>query len=146
MTASWVLDPLLTSCGWCPAWEVACATEAEKLAVEERHRAKFHAGVVEDVHDVTDRMLGERPDERDLVIATIIADARAHGGHVDQNRVRDSLPAGITPQIVGPVYSALMRSGRLVRDGKNISTDKAGRNVGKEQWTYLLVTAQDGAA
>lgn len=70
----------------------------------------------------------------------ILADGRAHGGHVSRNRVRKSLtnPSGhldVYHKRIGPAYSALRAEGLIEasRDPLQIevSDDVQGGNAGK---------------
>ena len=82
-------------------------------------------------------------DARTAIVQAIAADAAAHDGWVDPNRVRERLSGehGLTvpSRLVGAVYSGLARAGRLVHDGWTTSTDRAGGNVGKPVRLYRLV-------
>ena len=140
MTASWTLDPHLTSCGWCAHWQVACATPEEKQAVEERHRAKFHAGAPVDVSDVRDRMLGEHPDDRDLIVSAIRrAVAADPDGLVDANSVRPHVAGEVLPQMIGATFSGLVAQKRLVFVTYTVNTDKDGRNARRPLPRYSWV-------
>ena len=134
------IDPPLATCQWGCGWEYACATDAEKQRREEAHRTHAHAGVVENVTDIRDRMLGEHPDERDDIIAAIRQTALAHPQRrVDANTVRPNLPAGVTPQMVGAVFSTLAQQGKLARVDYTVNTDRHGRNQSKplQVWQWV---------
>lgn len=77
--------------------------------------------------------------ERDAVVAAIRADADAHDGHVDPNRVRLLIPSWVGPRVVSATYSALRSRGVLARAEWTKSDDARGRNVGKPQRTYRWV-------
>lgn len=84
-------------------------------------------------------------EDRATVEAAIRADAAANGGHVDPNRVRESLTNqyGLTvySRVIGATYSALRQAGVIRADGWTTSTDVTGGNAGKPARTYRLVTA-----
>jgi len=146
VTASWTLDPHLTSCGWCAHWQVACATPEEKQAVEERHRAKFHAGAPVNVSDVRDRMLGEHPDDRDLIVSAIRrAVAADPDGLVDANSVRPHVAGEVLPQMIGATFGALVAQGRLVFVTFTRNEDKASRNGNKPLQRYRWVEPEGAA-
>lgn len=81
--------------------------------------------------------------DRARVVQAIRDTARDHGGQVDPNVVRRRLTCahGLTvyPRVIGAVYNALARSGRLVVDGWIVSSDVAGKNAGKPCRRYRLV-------
>jgi len=78
---------------------------------------------------------------RATIRAAIKADALAHGGVVDQGRVRRSLtgPHGLTvpPRLLAAQYGAMRAEGLLRRDGWHVNDDTAGRNGGKMQPRWL---------
>lgn len=79
--------------------------------------------------------------EHQAVLAAIQADADAHDGLVNVNRVRPLIPAWVYPRVVSATYSALLnrRPALLVPTGEWVSnTDAKGRNVGKPQRVYRL--------
>ena len=82
---------------------------------------------------------------RDTIRAAIKADAFAHGGVVDQGRVRRALtgPHGLTVphKLLAAQYPALRAEGLLRRDGWHINDDTAGRNGGKMAPRWLWVGA-----
>jgi len=81
--------------------------------------------------------------DRQAVEEAIRADATAHGGEVDPNRVREALrgPYGLTvyPRVIGATYSALRQAGVIRPEGWTTSTDTEGGNAGKPARTYRWV-------
>lgn len=141
MTRPWVLEDLFTHCDHCPGWQIQCSSLEEKATKEQRHQEAKHAAIVA-VSDITDRMLGEHPDERDSIVAAIRHTAEANGGRVDANLVRPHLPEGTTPQMVGAVFSKLAQQGRLVRVDFTVNTDRNGRNAGRPLQVWQWVEAE----
>ena len=76
-------------------------------------------------------------DDRNIIANAIRDDARAHGGHVSQNRVRPVIAGRVFHKRVGPTYRALCLAGHLRADGWEVSSDEAGRNSGKPCRTYV---------
>lgn len=85
--------------------------------------------------------------DADRIKAAIIADGKAHGGRVDQNRVRKVLTNSgghldVYPRCVGPAYHALYRKGLISPLGYiDENHDRAGRNFGKPAMGYELTDA-----
>lgn len=82
--------------------------------------------------------------DRNTVARIIRDDADAHGGEVNQNRVRFALAQlpvleQPKPQRVGPVYRALCLRGDLREDGWDESNDTHGRNSGKPCRLYRWI-------
>lgn len=122
----------------CSNWEVACSTEKEKLAIEARHRTRYHPHSIEAVTGI----VAEDPrhsSEREVIEEAIRVAARAKGGRVSANDVRRLLPAYVTPQLVGAVFQSLKAEGRLLPTGdEERSTDTKGRNTNKDCPVYVL--------
>lgn len=79
-----------------------------------------------------------RQQVRDAIAVTAVL----HGGVVSANAVRVRLVGYDVPgRIVGQVYAALRREGRLVEDGIERSTDTAGGNSGRWIPVYRWVDA-----
>jgi hypothetical protein len=82
---------------------------------------------------------------RRIVRDTIAAVADIHGGVVSANTVRRLLDehrqwgADIPPRLVGQVYAALRREGRLIEVGVERSDDVKGSNAGRLQPLYRWV-------
>lgn len=137
---TFLLSPYLAECDHCD-FSVACSSFAEKQRKEQIHREQRHTTTAE----VVTGLVADDPahdGERAEIVAAIEMDAAAHQGEVDPNRVRRLLPLHIQPQLVGAVYSALLREGRLTQRGWTTNEDRRGRNVGKPLMTYDL---RDGA-
>lgn len=132
-----LIDPPIATCELCPGWEVPCASDAERERREALHNEAKHAELV--TEDTWQRMVDDHPDEHAMVVRAIEADAAAHGGTVNPNRVRELIPTGVTPQVIGPTYSLLKKQGRLLPVADAISTDRRGRNVGKRVTIYHLL-------
>jgi hypothetical protein len=77
--------------------------------------------------------------QRAEVERVILQVGAENAGKVDPNVVRKRLPTWIQPQIVGPTYRKLCRSGVLLASGWVISDDIRGRNSGKPAREYRLV-------
>lgn len=73
----------------------------------------------------------------------ILAVALEHDGRIDPNVVRDRIPAWVQPQLVGPTYRAMTLAGDIEPDGWTTNSDLKGRNSGKPQRTYRIVTDSD---
>lgn len=78
--------------------------------------------------------------DRALVIQAILDEGHSARGQVDPNRVRERLNHQVLPQIVGPVYSRLARSGVIEAAGWTISCDKTGRNSGRPARLWRLTS------
>lgn len=77
--------------------------------------------------------------DAEVVESVILADARAHGGEVNPNRVRVALRAtGVRPQVVGAVFSGMVRRGWLERVGDVPNEDLRSRNRNKDSGLYHL--------
>ena len=134
-----VLTPLFTECPSHPNWQVDChGDEGRKARLEAAHNERHHAGVITN-EAVADLLYGDPKNDRGKAVVEecIREDAERHNGHVDQNRVRELIPAWVNPRLVGSVYSVLIRRGVLIPDGETRSTDKRGRNAGKRFSTYV---------
>lgn len=82
-----------------------------------------------------------RDTDRRLILGAILSDARAHDGHVDPNRVRESLRdmAGdlmVKPRMLSGAYRVLRLAGALTVADPTINTDTRGGNGGKWLNTY----------
>jgi len=82
-----------------------------------------------------------RDSDRRLILGAILADARQHDGHVDPNRVRESLRdmAGdlmVKPRMLSGAYRVLRLAGVLTVDEPTVNTDTHGGNAGKWLNTY----------
>jgi len=82
-----------------------------------------------------------RATDRRLILGAILGDARAHDGHVDPNRVRESLRdmAGdltVKPRMLSGAYRVLRLAGVLTVDEPTVNTDTHGGNAGKWLNTY----------
>ena len=88
-----------------------------------------------------------RATDRRLILGAILADARQHGGHVDPNRVRESLrdfagELGVKPRMLSGAYRTLRLAGVLTLDEPTINTDARGGNAGKWLNTYRADVAR----
>lgn len=88
-----------------------------------------------------------RASDRRLILGAILADARHHGGHVDPNRVRESLRdmAGelmVRPQVIGGAYAHLRRLPGTRPGPFTVNTDKRGGNAGKPLATLYVDVAE----
>lgn len=77
-----------------------------------------------------------RDTDRRLILGAILSDARAHGGHVDPNRVRESLRdmAGdlmVKPRMLSGAYRVLRGLDGTREGPETVNTDKHGGNAGK---------------
>ena len=137
---STLLNPLLATCRHGCNFELPCSSATEKQRREDAHNQRHHPSV----EAVTDLVANDpsHSAERAEIEAAIEMDGAAHQGEVDPNRVRRLLPLHIQPQLVGAIYSAWLREGRLKQRGWTTNEDRRGRNVGKPLMTYDLV---DGA-
>jgi hypothetical protein len=79
--------------------------------------------------------------QRAEVEHTILAVARDLDGWINPNVVRRRIPTWVQPQVVGPTYRAMCRSGVIEVDGWVVSDDTRGRNSGKPARAYRLVVA-----
>lgn len=84
--------------------------------------------------------------DRTRLIGAIVADARAHSGHVSSNRVRRRLTDKhgelvVYPRMMGALYGALIHHKVLVVDGWETNNDKRGHNTGKPCRTYVLASS-----
>lgn len=88
--------------------------------------------------EVCELVFGDPVHERDraAVVEAIRADAAAHDGEVDSNRVREALPTWVYPRSIGAVYNALRARGLLVANGYVTNTDTRGRNAGRPARLY----------
>ena len=82
-----------------------------------------------------------RATDRRLILGAILGDARQNGGHVDPNRVRESLRdmAGdltVKPRMLSGAYRVLRLAGVLTVDEPTVNTDTHGGNAGKWLNTY----------
>jgi hypothetical protein len=82
-----------------------------------------------------------RATDRRLILGAILGDARQNGGHVDPNRVRESLRdmAGdltVKPRMLSGAYRVLRLAGALTVADPTINTDTRGGNGGKWLNTY----------
>jgi hypothetical protein len=85
-------------------------------------------------------------EDRERIEAAMRRVAADNGGLIDPNKVREALTNeyGLTvyPRRLSSAYSGLRRLGVIERtDEKVPNTDKRGRNLGKEQTVYRLVSA-----
>lgn len=84
-----------------------------------------------------------RDADRELVEQTIKADADAHGGEINPNRVRDALTRGgqlvVSPRVLSAVYFALRRGRQIAHAGWTESTDLRSRNRHKPArlWRWI---------
>lgn len=84
-------------------------------------------------------------DDRGRVEAAIRADALAHNGIADPNRVRRSLTDGngdliVHPRVLSATYSALCRMGALTQAGWTENDQLSSRNRGRPQRLWALTT------
>jgi hypothetical protein len=78
-------------------------------------------------------------EEFTVMFGLIQADADAHDGIVNPNRIREQIPTWVYSRVRSSAYSALVNRGLLVPTGEWVSnTDAKGRNVGKQQKLYRL--------
>ena len=79
-------------------------------------------------------------EHRATIRAAIAETAAANLDHVSPNAVRRRLARhDVPPRLVGQVYRALRREGRLVPAGTEVSDDHAGGNGGKIHRCYRWV-------
>ena len=80
-----------------------------------------------------------REHDRAVIDAAVRAVAARNGGTVSTNAIRRELTSRygsgyvVSPQSIGPRLAQLTRDGVLEVIGRDINTDAAGRNAGKEQ-------------
>lgn len=84
--------------------------------------------------------------DRAAVIDAILAVARAHGGEINPNLVRERIPRSVYHRVVGSTYRSLTQRGIIAVAGWVVSEDKHGRNSGKPARKYRLVRMIGGAA
>jgi hypothetical protein len=82
-----------------------------------------------------------RDSDRRLILGAILVDARHHDGHVDPNRVRESLrdmggDLMVRPRMLSGAYRTLRLAGVLAVDEPTTNTDTRGGNAGKWLNTY----------
>lgn len=82
--------------------------------------------------------------DRRVIVAAILAEARARGPRLDPNRLRARLRdehgrSKVNPRVVGGVMHALARARVLRPDGWVTSTDREGRNAGRPARVWALV-------
>ena len=82
-----------------------------------------------------------RDSDRRLILGAILFDARRHDGHVDPNRVRESLrdmggDLMVRPRMLSGAYRTLRLAGVLALDEPTTNTDTRGGNAGKWLNTY----------
>lgn len=137
-----LLTPVFTECPSCPNWQIACEDDEEKARRERTHAQGKHGGVVTS-EAVAELMFDDPKNKRgrEVVVECIREVAERNGRRVDSNVVRELLPSWIQPQLVGSVYSVLLRRGLLVPDGDLKSTDKRGRNGNKKLAAYRYTGA-----
>lgn len=129
--------PTLGSCPYC-AWEFVFPTVAAKEKGEAKHAERWHGEVTPGTDELCDEMVARHGDEHTEIVRAIEACAVVNHGRVDPNVVRQMLPPGITPQLIGAVYNVLRRSGRLQPIEQGVNNDTHGRNVGKPMTIYRL--------
>jgi len=76
--------------------------------------------------------------DREVIIEAIRADALAHGGEVDQNRVRPHLTT-VYPRVIGSTYNALAARGVITFLRWTVNEDKKGRNSGRPARVYRWI-------
>lgn len=78
--------------------------------------------------------------DREVIVGAILADALAHAGHIDPNRVRPYL-SSVYPGCIGATYNALRARKVIAGDGWGRNGDSRSRNLGKPmrlyRWTGL---------
>lgn len=121
------------------AFEVICQSEQHRDRVEQHHLSSRHGSPDPAPDEISDRLWTSHSDERAAIVQAIEATALVNDGQVDLNVVRQILPPGTTPQLVGAVVNVLLRQGRLERIGWTTNADKRGRNQGKPLALYRLV-------
>lgn len=137
---SLLLHPKFAMCPapGCSEWEVPVATQAEKEAVEKRHRDRYHPHTAEAVSSLVAADPNHHS-EVEAVEQAILVAARRNGGYVTANDVRDLIPSWVLPNVVGATFTRLKAAGRLVPTGDDErSTDTRGRNTNKDCPRYLM--------
>lgn len=129
---------LFASCPYC-VWGPQVANVSHKEKAEAAHRERWHSEQTPGTDELCDELVATHVNERDVIERAIEACAVVNQGRVDPNVVRELLPPGITPQLIGAVYNVLRRRGRLEPVEQGVSTDTQGRNVGKPTTVYRLV-------
>jgi hypothetical protein len=132
-------DPLIAECPWC-RWGPQVWSQEEKARKEKAHAERLHADVMPDTSEVCARILGEHPDEHEVIVTAMREDAGANGGIVDPNRVRERLlPLGLVrPQVLSAAYRVFKESGWLVKVDETVNTDTRSGNAGKPQALYRI--------
>lgn len=112
----------------------------------------YPGGVQADPH-VTQLVLGWplHHDDREVVTDAIHADALAHDGIADPNRVRAALTDRngdlvVNPRVLAATYSGLARSGRLTPAGWTESDLLTSRNRGRPQRRWRWLAPSPGGA
>lgn len=111
---------------------VECATCDCTVTRDHHTRYPDHATIAMTLEDAA-------PDDRQAVITAVLKAAREHGNVISANHVRPHVPATVTPQRVGPIYTALIREGVLEdlnRDDR--SNDRQSGNAGKKIPLYKV--------
>ena len=87
--------------------------------------------------------------DRRRIVAAILADALAHSGLVNPNRVRAALTnkhgIDVYPRLIGATYNGLTRAGILAFEGWTTSDDHRGGNAGKPARCYRLTLPLEAA-
>lgn len=136
----------IARCGYCPGVEVLCVSEEHKAKVERTHQEKWHGELTPGTDALCDELVATHVDERDAIVKAIRACAVVNNGRVDPNVVRQMLPPGITPQLIGATYNVLRRQGVLEPAEQGVNQDAHGRNQGKPMTIYRLVEAERSAS
>jgi hypothetical protein len=133
---SLLINPHLACCERC-GWEIAVGSHTEKQKREQIHAERVHMATTDAVTGLVTADPSHASDVAEIV-AAIELDASANSGEVNPNRVRLLLPAHVQPQVIGAVYSRLLRERRLTEIGWTTNTDRRGRNDGKPIRLYEL--------
>jgi hypothetical protein len=85
-----------------------------------------------------------RDSDRRLILGAILVDARHHDGHVDPNRVRESLrdmggDLMVRPRMLSGAWSGLLRGGVIEFHEWTVNTDRIGGNNGRPSRRYRVI-------
>lgn len=107
--------------------------------------------VIDGQMDLLDAITTDPTHDEDAarVRAAIVAEAGAHDGLIDPNRVRERLTfhgaITVNPQVLSSTYSTLARSRVIVAAGYTRNLDRRGKNYGKPARLWELANTETAA-
>lgn len=88
--------------------------------------------------------------DRELIVRAVHAEAEAHAGVIDPNRLRARLTGEhglvVYHACIGATIQSLRKAGVIEAHGWTVNTDSHGRNVGKPARVWRLVSSVEVAA